>query len=209
MSTDILIQEYLKDLNIDNNIEFLNEDFKSFIHSISLQKLKQAAENLKSSIEDEGIDKAQKIINSLHIPKMSMGKIEDTFQKINPEFKKFYLISKQVIKNSIDDIPESLIDPISAAITFKSTYKSDNPLQDTKDELKEFVNKYHSVKNSFEDKGSSILDKVFKILIFLMASFLITVLLSVYGGPIMGCAIILCVGYMFAMISGALSQASE
>ncbi len=199
---DILIQEYLRDLN-ENYMEFLNEDFKSFINSIGLSKIKQTAENLKNSIKDEGIEKSKKIVDSLHIPKMSMKSIEDTFSKISPDFKKYYIMSKQVIKNSIDDIPEILIPPVSAAITFKSTYKSEDPLNDTKENLKEFINKYNINENSVGDVASSIFDKIFKLLIFSMASFIILVLLSSYHSILSCAAILLCVGYMFAQVAAA------
>jgi hypothetical protein len=89
------------------------------------------------------VGKIKKSLMSLKPPPVDMGVIEKHAKRSVPNFKKSYELSKKVIGNSIPNIPEGVISPLSALVAIKSS-TSDDYMIATRDNLKAVVARLRS-----------------------------------------------------------------
>lgn len=122
---------------------YLQEDFKSFMNRLTPKALKRVGSEISKAAKVKNVGKIKKSLMSLKPPPISMIEIEKQAKKKIPNFKKSYNLSKKVVRNSIPNIPEGLIDPLSALVAIKSS-TSDDYMTATKDNLKMVVARLRS-----------------------------------------------------------------
>lgn len=130
-----ILENYLNEIYENKNKEYLSEDIKSFVSKLKNLNMKNMISSLQTSAKSKDINKIKKIVNSIKMPTISNKKIVDVMKKNLPNFNKSYEISKRVVSNSIPNLSEKIIDSVSIAVAAKSTYKSDDPIKDTKETL--------------------------------------------------------------------------
>lgn len=130
-----IIENYLNEIYENKNVEYLSEDIKSAVSKLKNLNLKNIISSLQTSAKSKDINKIKKIINSIKIPTVSNNNIVSNIKKVIPEFDKSYELSKKVISNSIPNLSDNIVDSVSIAVATKSTYKSNDPMGDTKNNL--------------------------------------------------------------------------
>jgi hypothetical protein len=122
---------------------YLQEDFKSFMNRLTPKALKRVSGELSKAAKVKNVSKIKKSLMSLKPPLISMEEIEKQAKRKIPNFKKSYELSKEVVRNSIPNIPEGMVSPLSALVAIKSS-TSDDYMTATKDNLKMVVAKLRS-----------------------------------------------------------------
>lgn len=122
---------------------YLQEDFKSFMNRLNPKVLKRVSGEISKAAKVKNVGKIKKSLMSLKPPSISMEEIEKQAKKSVPNFKKSYELSKRVIGNSIPNIPEGVVNPLSALVAIKSS-TSDDYMTATKDSLKAVVARLRS-----------------------------------------------------------------
>lgn len=130
-----VLENYLNEIYENENFEYLSEDIKSIVSKLKNLNLKNIISSLQTSAKSKDINKIKKTINSIKVPILSNQMIVSNIKKVLPDFDKSYELSKKVISNSVSDLSDNIIDSVSIAVTVKSTYKSNNPIDDTKETL--------------------------------------------------------------------------
>jgi len=130
-----ILENYLSEIHENRNYEYLSEDIKSIVSKLKSLNLKNIISSLQTSAKSKDLSKIRKIINSIKVPTMSDQNIITNIKKIAPDFEKSYELSKKVISNSIPDLSNNIVDSVSIAVATKSTYKSNDPVSDTKNTL--------------------------------------------------------------------------
>jgi len=120
---------------MNEDFQYLSEDIKSFVSKLKNINIKNIISSLQTSAKFKDLDKIKKTVNSINVPTVSNSSIVNNMKKISPDFQKSYELSKKVVSNSIPEISDKLADAVSIAIAAKSTYKSNKPMDDTKDNL--------------------------------------------------------------------------
>jgi hypothetical protein len=122
---------------------YLQEDVKSFMNRLTPKALKHVSSEISKAAKVKNVRKIKKSLMSLKPPPISMEEIEKQAKKKVPNFKKSYELSKKVVRNSIPNIPEGLVEPLSALVAIKSS-TSDDYVTATKDNLKMVVARLRS-----------------------------------------------------------------
>jgi hypothetical protein len=122
---------------------YLQEDFKSFMNRLTPKVLKRVGSEISKAAKVKNVGKIKKSLMSLKPPPISMEEIEKQAKRKVPNFKKSYELSKRVVRNSIPNIPEGVINPLSALVAVKSS-TSDDYMTATKDNLKMLVARMRS-----------------------------------------------------------------
>jgi hypothetical protein len=122
---------------------YLQEDFKSFANRLKPAALKRVGSEISKAAKVKNVGKIKKSLMSLKPPPVDMGVIEKHAKRSVPNFKKSYELSKKVIGNSIPNIPEGVISPLSALVAIKSS-TSDDYMIATRDNLKAVVARLRS-----------------------------------------------------------------
>ena len=130
-----ILENYLNEIYENKNTEYLLEDIKSTVSKLKNLNIKNIISSLQTAAKSKDINKIKKTINSIKIPILSNKNIVDNIKKIVPDFGKSYELSKKVISNSIPDLPDNIVDSVSIAVAAKSTYKSNDPMGETKKTL--------------------------------------------------------------------------
>jgi len=120
--------------------EQIPSTLSSFMKQITPLKMASITRNIEKAKDLETI---KKILS--FVPVLSLSKIESLCRKLEPNFDKSYALSKKVIQNSLPDLPEEPASIFACAIAFISSYKKDDPLKETKKNLKEFVSKVEDI----------------------------------------------------------------
>lgn len=122
---------------------YLQEDLKSFMNRLTPKVLKRVGSEISKAAKVKNVGKIKKSLMSLKPPSISMEEIEKQAKRKVPNFKKSYELSKRVVRNSIPNIPEGVINPLSALVAIKSS-TSDDYMTATKDNLKMLVARLRS-----------------------------------------------------------------
>lgn len=130
-----VLENYLMEIQMNEDFQYLSEDIKSFVSKLKNINIKNITSSLQTSAKSKDLDKIKKTINSINVPTVPNNSIVNNMKKILPDFQKSYELSKKVVSNSVPEISDKLADSVSIAIAAKSTYKSNKPMDDTKDNL--------------------------------------------------------------------------
>jgi len=171
---DNILENYLNEIYENENVKYLSEDIKSIVSKLKSLNFKNIVSSLESSAKSKDINKIKKIINSIKIPSLSNQNVADNLKKINPDFNKSYELSKKVISNSIPDLNDKVVDSVSIAVAAKSTFKSNDPMGDTKQTLLTTVPQIRKYVGTGTGDAGQLLGAVI-IIIFLIAGISIIV----------------------------------
>lgn len=136
-----ILESYLNEINMSDNIQYISEDIQSFTNKLKSINLKNTIKSLDDSAKLGNMDKIKNILNSIRIPTISNEIISKSMEKLFPSFRESYELSRKVIKNSVNHVPDKYIDPLAISVAIKSNVKSKDPIKDTKENLIHVVEK--------------------------------------------------------------------
>jgi len=148
-----ILENYLNDIQLNEETEFLSEDIKSVIGKLKSLNIQKTVDLLKDASKAKNLGKVKSIVKSIKLPNVSMEKIKGQFKKTMPGFERSYKLSQKVIKNSVPKLPDKNVDVLATVIAAKSNFKSNKPMDDTKENLTKAVSqvrKYIGEGTSYE-----------------------------------------------------------
>jgi len=175
--TYLKVIEENKNINNEDDNDYLEEDFNSTIQTIK-NKL-----NFKNILTKLGSKNDQEKVNALKsIPKIPFNKIEKMSSKVSPDFKKQYEFSKRVVQNSTD-LNEFRSKSI-ACIAALGACATDNPDKHIRPILKDMVGRISSSNVSeadatFSSKQTELVEWICGLIIDIKNSILGTI--NTYG----------------------------
>lgn len=108
--------------------EYIDENLGSFLKKITPSNLKTMFSNaLKGKIKD--------------IPSTTPEKVVKLASKLNPEFRKGYILAKRVLENSVQGVDKNLIDWAAIVIAIRSSLKKGGTvfIEEVKINIKKFI----------------------------------------------------------------------
>jgi len=133
-----ILENYLNDIQLNEETEFLSEDIQSFVSKLKTLNIKKTIDSLKNAVDSKNVGKIKSIFKSIKIPNISIDKVKAHLKVKNPKFNKTFQLSKKVIQNSIPKLPEKNVDALAMAVAAKSM-KSNQPMDETKNDLVQSV----------------------------------------------------------------------
>lgn len=130
-----ILENYLDNIQLDKNSQYLSEDFQSIIDKLKTMNIKKIIDLLNDSVKTKNLSKIKSVFNMIKIPTISMDQIKSRFKKKIPGFEKSYLLSQKVIKNSVPKLSDKAIDVLATVIAAKSNHESNKPMDDTKENI--------------------------------------------------------------------------
>lgn len=148
---NLIIEQYLNEIQLLQEIEFISEDIASFIKTFKPEKINKVAGTVKDAISKKNHKKLMSIFSKIKTPPVSLDKLKMVSKKVSPEFNKNYTLAKRVLQNSLSDkvADSKILDVTAMAITAKVIAKK----SDLKSELKTFILKYRKVATSSSEKN--------------------------------------------------------
>jgi hypothetical protein len=148
---NLIIEQYLNEIQLLQEIELISEDMSSFMKTFKIAKVSKIVGTMQDAISKKNHKKIKNIFSKIKTPTVSLDKLKIAGKKMSPDFNKNYTLSKRVLQNSLSDkVKDSeMIDIAALAITAKISAKK----SDIKSELKTFILKYRKVSASSSEKN--------------------------------------------------------
>jgi len=196
-----VLENYLNEIHENKNFEYLSEDIKSIVSKLKSLNLKNIISSLQTSAKSKDLNKIKKIINSIKVPTLSNQNIITNIKKVVPDFDKSYELSKRVISNSIPSLSDKVSSSVAIAVAVKSTYKSNDPMSDTKSTLLTTVPQLRK----YIGTGAN-LDVESLISAIIVIIFLITGIITAISYGIGTIAPLVIVGFLLIILKNLLSE---
>jgi len=148
---DNLIEQYLNEIQMLQEIELISEDIASFIKTFKPDKVKKVIGRAQDAASKKNIKKLMTIFSKIKAPEVSLDKLKMVSKKASPSFNKNYILAKRVLQNSLpDEVKDSkMLDVSAMAISAKIITKD----SDMKTEVKTFILKYRKMATSSGEKN--------------------------------------------------------
>jgi hypothetical protein len=148
---NLIIEQYLNEIQLLQEIELISEDISSFIKTFKINKIKKVIGKAQDAASKKNIKKVTTIFSKIKVPTVSLDKLKMVSKKASPEFNKNYTLAKRVLQNSLSDkvADSKILDVTAMAITAKVLAKK----LDMKSELKTFILKYRKVATSSSEQN--------------------------------------------------------
>jgi len=148
---NLIIEQYLNEIQTLQEIELISEDISSFMKTFKIDKVNKVVGKIQDAISKKNAKKIMNVFSKIKTPTVSLDKLKLVARKISPDFNKNYILSKQVLQNSLSDkVKDSeILDVAAMAITAKVIAKK----SDIKSELKTFILKYRKMAASSSEKN--------------------------------------------------------
>jgi len=148
---NLIIEQYLNEIQTLQEIELISEDISSFMKTFKIDKVNKVVGKIQDAISKKNAKKIMNVFSKIKTPTVSLDKLKLAARKISPDFNKNYILSKQVLQNSLSDkVKDSeILDVAAMAITAKVIAKK----SDIKSELKTFILKYRKMAASSSEKN--------------------------------------------------------
>lgn len=94
-----IVENYLNDIYLLEDIEMINEDLASFLNKFKPDKYKQMAKDLATKVKKKPKE-ILKIVDKIKAPNVHIDKISKVGARMSSEFKDNYILAKRVLDNS-------------------------------------------------------------------------------------------------------------
>lgn len=131
---DLLVESYLKNLYLMEEISYISEDVSSFLNNFKSEKVFKLKDKIKDSFKNPNPDKITSLVKKAKVPKIEIDTISRVAGKFSNEFNSKFKLTKKVLDNSFpEDVNDNLkksaatmlaIKGIQSKVDFKSIIKA-------------------------------------------------------------------------------------
>ena len=132
--------------------------------------------DFKNALKSKNITNIMRALNKAPIKDSEVKKHEAAFKKENPDYDKSYKFSKQVINNSLPELPKDVNDSMAKIIAAKSTNGKDT-MKETRKNLKKVVGDIQKRK----DKEDKVRKESVIAILFIIVAFAAVALTALFG----------------------------